>query len=195
MNYLCIVAFINIDSDCRDWWWSRQLCSCYSCHKTQLRAASFAVRVNHVDFWRYSSISCAYFTTIAKGSFSKLKTRTYSYRAMRISRDTSVGSSIVRVNVLRRNIPFEQGYDLKEDPPLPSAKRLLLLPVPGNSQSNHQKCLIKVFGGSRVNMSCSSSMTCTIAKWRGSNVNLSCSNTVTCVWAESSLRRFFAEHA
>ena len=106
MNYLCIVAFINIDSDCRDWWWSRQLCSCYSCHKTHLRAASFAVRVNYVDFWRYSSISCAYFTTIAKGSFSKLKPRTYSYRAMRISRDTSVGSSIVRENVLRRKHPF-----------------------------------------------------------------------------------------
>ena len=105
MNYLCIVAFINIDSDCRDWWWSRQLCTCYSCHKTHLRVASFAVRVNHVDFWRYSSIACAYFTTIAKGSFSKSKPRTYSYRAMRISGDISVGSSVVGINVLRSKNP------------------------------------------------------------------------------------------
>ena len=51
------------------------------------------------------------------------------------------------------------------EPPLPSAKRLILLLVHGNSQSKHPKCLLKVFGGSRVNMSCSSSMTCTMAKY------------------------------
>ena len=151
-------------SHCRDWWWSRQLCSCYSCHKTHLRVASFALRVNHVYFWRYSSIWCAYFTTIAKGSFSNSKPRTCSYRAMRISRDRSVGSSIVRKNVLRSKHPFRRRIRSEGRPSPTLCQMTTLAPCVWRFTIKSSECLLKVFGGGSVNMSCSSSITCTIAK-------------------------------
>ena len=81
-------------SHCGDWWWSRQLCSCWSCHRTHLRVAFFAIRVNDVGIWRCSSIACTYFTTRTnKGWFSNFKQSTYSSGAMKISRDARVGSS------------------------------------------------------------------------------------------------------
>ena len=91
-TYFCFYQH-RFCSHCGDWWWSRQLCSCQSCHRTHLKVAFFAIRINDVGIWRCSSIACTYFTTRTKGWFSNFKQSTCSYGAMKISRDTRIGSS------------------------------------------------------------------------------------------------------
>lgn len=119
----------------------------------------------HVGFWRYFSIACAYFTTITKGSFSNSIPSTCSYRAMRISGDTIVGSSVVGINVLRSKNPSQRRIRSEGRTSPTLCQTITLAPWAWKFTIKHPKCLLKVFGGSRVNLSCSSSMTCTIAKY------------------------------
>ena len=59
--------------------------------------ASFAIGVNHIGTWGCSSSMSFYFTT--RGWFSKFKNSSCSNRAMKVSCDASVGSSIVANNI------------------------------------------------------------------------------------------------